>query len=216
MAVVYRHIRLDTNEVFYVGIGKEEKRAYNKNRRSNFWKSIISKTDYNVEILFNDLTWDEACEIERYLIKFYGRRDLNTGSLINLTDGGDGVNGYKHTPERLLKMSINNKGRIPWNIGLPAYNKGVKMSEEQRLKLIGHTLTQEAKDKISDANKGRKRTEDTNKKITDSQKKIILNTETGIFYFGVKEAAESIGSVQVTLNSKLNGYKRNNTNFIYV
>jgi hypothetical protein len=27
---VYKHIRKDTNEVFYIGIGKTEKRAYNK------------------------------------------------------------------------------------------------------------------------------------------------------------------------------------------
>ena len=30
MAIVYRHIRLDKNEVFYIGIGKTEKRAYEK------------------------------------------------------------------------------------------------------------------------------------------------------------------------------------------
>ena len=28
MAVVYRHIRLDKNEPFYIGIGEKENRAY--------------------------------------------------------------------------------------------------------------------------------------------------------------------------------------------
>ena len=32
--VVYRHIRNDTNEVFYIGIGKTEKRAYSIHSRN--------------------------------------------------------------------------------------------------------------------------------------------------------------------------------------
>ena len=55
MAIVYRHIRLDKNEPFYIGIGKEIKRAYDK-RRGNHWKSIIKKTEYRVDILFDNLT----------------------------------------------------------------------------------------------------------------------------------------------------------------
>lgn len=54
MAIVYRHRRLDTNEIFYIGIGKEEKRAFNKKDRSLWWKRIIDKTIYNVEIISKD------------------------------------------------------------------------------------------------------------------------------------------------------------------
>jgi NUMOD4 motif/HNH endonuclease len=45
--------------------------------------------------------------------------------------------------------------------------------------------------------------------------KIIINTQTGIFYYGIKEAADSIGSKYSTLASKLSGHDRNNTPFIY-
>ena len=62
MAIVYRHRRLDTNEIFYVGIGKAETRAHNKsNNRSLFWKNIVNKTNYSVEIIARDISWEEAC-----------------------------------------------------------------------------------------------------------------------------------------------------------
>ena len=49
--LIYRHIRLDTNEVFYVGIGNE-KRPYTKHRRSGFWNNIVNKTEYEVLKLY--------------------------------------------------------------------------------------------------------------------------------------------------------------------
>ena len=66
--VVYRHIRLDKDIPFYIGIGKDINRPYNKKDRSTFWKSIINKTEYIVEILFEDLTKDE---IKLYLDSLY-------------------------------------------------------------------------------------------------------------------------------------------------
>jgi len=114
MAYVYKHMRLDNNEIFYVGIGSDNKgkfiRAHSKKGRSKFWKSITKNIKYEVQIVCNDITWEEACEKERELIKQYGRRDLNTGTLCNLTDGGDGINGYVHTKERLLKLSDETRG----------------------------------------------------------------------------------------------------------
>ena len=107
MAYVYRHVRLDKNEVFYVGIGLNDnfgkyKRAHSF-ARSNFWKKITNKSEYVVEIMFDDLTWEEACEKEKEFIKIYGRKDLNEGTLVNLTDGGDG--SLNVSPESRKKQS---------------------------------------------------------------------------------------------------------------
>jgi len=79
---VYRHIRLDKNEPFYIGIGhnklnedKKYKRAYTKHRKSSIWNNIVKKTDFIVEIIFDEQTkesaiikeWKSAAEINKVL-----------------------------------------------------------------------------------------------------------------------------------------------------
>ncbi len=110
MAVVYTHTRLDTGKVFYVGIGKNETRAFNTYHRSNWWKKITSKTKYQVNITHKDILWEEALVIEKYLISFYGREDLKQGTLCNMTDGGEGV--LNPTVERREAISMCNKQRL--------------------------------------------------------------------------------------------------------
>lgn len=44
--------------------------------------------DFTVEIIFDNLTEDEANEIEIYLISKYGKKINNTGILYNILDGG--------------------------------------------------------------------------------------------------------------------------------
>ena len=51
----------------------------------------------------------EALDREIELIKHYGRKDLNEGHLLNLTDGGEGPSGYKRTEESKKKQSITSK-----------------------------------------------------------------------------------------------------------
>lgn len=101
----YLHTRLDTNEVFYVGIGKSKnyKRAYSKYNRNKYWKNIINVTKYKIEIVFESDSYDEVKQKEIELIKFYGRKDLGLGKLCNLTDGGEGTVNYKHSKETINK-----------------------------------------------------------------------------------------------------------------
>jgi hypothetical protein len=125
MAIVYRHIRLDKNEPFYIGIGKTDRRAHRKDARNKYWNRIVSKTDYRVEILFDDLTWEEACEKEKEFIKLYGRKDLGLGSLVNMTDGGDGQLGLIHSEETKQKIGLYHIGN-KWNLGRIANEKTKK------------------------------------------------------------------------------------------
>lgn len=114
MAYVYRHIRLDKNIPFYIGIGSDLtfKRAFEKSRRTKLWNKIISKTDYEVEILFDNLTWEDACKKEIEFISLYGRIDKNLGTLVNMTDGGEGALGrtYKMKEETKAKLSKSHTG----------------------------------------------------------------------------------------------------------
>lgn len=180
MAIVYQHRRKDNGEVFYVGIGKNEKRAYSKSSRGKFWLDYTSKYQYEVVVSHRDIIWEEACSIEKYLICFYGRRDLGLGSLVNITDGGDGlINASEFTRK---KMSLAKIGKTTWNKGvahtqetknkISKANKGKKlpsMTEEAKAKIsVGNTgkvpwnknkkipLSEEAKRKISASHKGKK------------------------------------------------------------
>ena len=118
MAIVYRHRRLDNNTIFYIGIGKEEKRAYQLRSRNQYWKNIISKTKYEVEIIADNISYEDAKELEIFLISLYGRKDLDKGLLCNMTDGGDGNTNF----------SIDLKNKISNSL------KGKKQSEETILK----------------------------------------------------------------------------------
>ena len=134
MAVVYIHKKNTNDLVFYVGIGKTIKRAYSNANRNKFWKNTVEKHGYTVEILKQNITWEQACLFEKELILRFGRKDLKTGCLVNLTEGGEGVLNYIYTDEVKIKMSLLKKG-----ISSPM--KGV-------------VLSQETKDKISKSKKG--------------------------------------------------------------
>lgn len=117
MAIVYQHRRKDTNEVFYIGIGKNRKRAYEKyHHRNQHWKSIVAKYGYEADVLIEGIEWADACKIESGLILDYGRSDLNLGGLVNQTNGGDGGYGMILKPEskekiRQFQLSLNKKGK---------------------------------------------------------------------------------------------------------
>lgn len=113
---LYRHIRPDKNEPFYIGIGTKNskhcgsykhlyQRAYNKEGRNKIWKDILKKNDgqFKVDILLETNIYSviKAKEIE--FIALYGRKDLGTGTLANLTDGGDGQSGRIEILNRIRK-----------------------------------------------------------------------------------------------------------------
>lgn len=125
MYYLYRHIRLDKNEVFYIGIGKLAKnakltsieseyyrRAYSKTSRNRYWKNIIKSSDYEVEVLLDSDSRNFIKQKEREFIKLYGRRDLKLGTLVNMTDGGEGKEGVINSKITISKMSESAKKNI--------------------------------------------------------------------------------------------------------
>lgn len=167
MAVIYQHRRSDTNQVFYVGIGKTTKRAYSVYNRNIHWRHIVGKVDYVVEVLQENLTWEDACKEETRLIALHGRSDLKKGYLVNQTDGGEGSVGLIFSEKHKLKISKANTGRFiseEWKRRMSAAQKGkVKkpLSEEHKSKLsrarLGKKASDETKQSMSEAAKSRKR-----------------------------------------------------------
>ena len=97
---LYQHIRLDTNEPFYIGIGTKynHKKDYTRakargKQRNSIWRGITQRVDYIIEILFESDEYDFIKTKEIELIKQYGQIIKNDGTLCNLTNGGDGTKG---------------------------------------------------------------------------------------------------------------------------
>ncbi len=108
---VYLHRKKTTGEVFYVGKGKG-RRAWQHSDRSDYWKKVANKHGYLVELFQNNIQEWYAFELEKELIAYYGRENLNEGTLVNFTDGGEGVSGYICSPERKQEMSKQRKGEL--------------------------------------------------------------------------------------------------------
>jgi len=73
---VYLHRRNDTNEVFYVGSGRDN-RAYSKHSRNKQWKAITDSVEYTVSIVMSNLSKEDAREAETLLIEMYGDQVVN-------------------------------------------------------------------------------------------------------------------------------------------
>jgi hypothetical protein len=134
---LYRHIRHDKNQIFYVGIGTKSKqdvrcnsfyRAYAKHIDNDIWMKIVAKTTWHFEILHESSIREEVGMMETQLIEQYGRIFNNTGILANFTLGAEKHNvGYKHTEETKKKISDQQKGK-------PGRRLGAKLTDEQRKK----------------------------------------------------------------------------------
>jgi len=221
MAYVYRHIRLDKNQPFYIGIGSDAnyKRAREKFNRSKFWKSIVSKTKYEIQIIMDGLTWDKACDKEKEFISLYGRKDLDKGTLVNLTDGGEGALGilmseenkhklskrmvgkknslgYKHSDDTKIKISLHSKNRI---VKQETKNKLSNLLKGNKNNL-GKKLSEETKNKISKANKGRALSQNTKDAVSKAHWKgyvyqLDMNTDNVIWKYKTAKEANLITGI---------------------
>lgn len=74
----------------------------------------------------------------------------------------------------------------------------------------------ETKAKISIAGIGRVVSAATREKQSNARKKLILNVETGIYYHGTADAADSVGINMSTMYNILTGISKNKTKLVYV
>jgi hypothetical protein len=199
MTYLYRHIRLDTNEPFYIGIGSDDtyKRANNKKGRSYSWKDIAYKYLYKIDIILDNLTWEEACEKEKEFIKLYGRKDLNLGTLVNFTDGGEGQNNRKDSIETKIKKSKPKSEIAKTNMKNSHKNRDYSYLKNKAGAKLGIKKTLEHTIKIQ--------------KAADNKKIKIYCPELNMIFNSLTEAGDKLnrssGSISNVLKSKTNKTK---------
>lgn len=148
----------------------------------------------------------EECNIEllnkreRYWQDYYNVLKKGLNSKTTSIDGKSG----KLSQETILKMSKSLKGKKAWN-------KGVKGM------FLGRKFSDETKKKLTIANTGRFYSKETREKIgkNNSNSKIILDMNTGIYYHSICDLAKILNVNHSTLYDKLTGRKgyKNNTNY---
>jgi hypothetical protein len=170
---VYAYLRTDGTP-YYIGKGKDN-RAFVKHKTPQDRSRII--------ILQNNLTEEKAHSLETTLIFWYGRKDLGTGILRNLTDGGEGMSGFKHSE------STKDKLRVPKSESTKAKMRGEKSADHKekirnanRCKVVDPLyLAKLRKPKLNKSNYKRKFTQEhcdnIRKGIKASGRTYLLETE---------------------------------------
>lgn len=240
---------MERNYKLYVHISPSNKRYYgitqkkNVNRRwqnGNGYKNnihffnAITKygwDNFKHEVLFIDLTKEEACLLEQCYIALYDSTNPSKG--YNRSYGGETNRGFTFTEESKKKLSDAHKGKT-----LSDEHKH-KISESEKGEkhwLYGKHHSDETKQKISKANKGKNcgennhnygklkgenhpmygkhHTDETKRKISEnnssSRKVICLNT--GEVFNSIKEASQKMNLNYNSLrqaipsNKKYKGY----------
>jgi hypothetical protein len=232
--VVYIHRRKDNDTIFYVGMGSP-KRVKSKSHRNNHWRNIVSKYGYYYEVVANELSQEDAYELEMFLIDELGRKDLGKGDLVNMTDGGDGCNNWNDARTKIMieKNRKNMKSVSQYNSKgefIKSYRSISEASKQSdiarqtirdcvngKLKTAGgfvwvlsdveYNHNPNRFDKGSNAMKGGK----------NPNAKLVLNKETGIFYQSLSMAFKSQNKYKMSaFKAQVRGQNKNKTNFEYV
>ena len=151
----YVHRRADTGVIFYVGKGTGRRARFILNRNP-YWQHVAAKHGYEVEIVAYFYAEEDAFSHEREMIAELRRSGVK---LANLTEGGEGTVGRRHTAEARAKMSEAAAGR--------------KVSDATREKLSmvhqGRVMTAEHRANLSEANRRRFSTPEGRQKARECQ-----------------------------------------------
>lgn len=124
---VYYHINLDNGDIFYVGKGSGNRHKALDNR-SEFWMRYTSKyKNWKSIIYLDNLTNEDALDLEKNEIKRIGRRLDKKGTLVNILPGGNGF------PESYLERRKNLKAELSL---LPEYQDKKLFKREGQLAIL--------------------------------------------------------------------------------
>lgn len=195
---VYAYLREDYTP-YYIGKGKGNRSHY-KGKKDRI--KVPQNKSYII-IIKDNLTEFQSFMLERYYIRWFGKKIDNTGILRNLSDGGDGgsYKGRKLSEEHKRKIGLSSKGNT-WNIGrklseetkrkIGLASKGNTWNIGRPSKLKGIPRDEDTKQKIREKRKLQIITEEAKLKVSISQGQPVSST-TGDIYHSVREAARQTG-----------------------
>lgn len=210
---IYTLRREDSTEIRYVGKTSNLSRRCTQhmapssytNKKSTWLKNWVFKArKEGVKILIEELELvnSNGCLEEKYWIAQFKTWGFN---LVNLTEGGEGLSGYKHSKKAKKKMS--------------RFRTGKKHSPETIKKIIeshtGKKLSDITKQKISDIHKGVKLSNEIKLK---RYRVPIICIEDNIRFEYVSEAAKYYGVLVTSISNQLRGHSkkiRNGKTFKY-
>jgi len=140
MNCVYKITNLLNNKI-YIGKTSDYKKRWYKHiytSKKDIKKSLIHKAikkygidNFKFEILEENLIQDELTNREIYYISLYKTNVKKYGNKYgyNLTDGGEGISGYKYTTKQKEKINTAKLSKKQVLEILEAYNCGAKVSD---------------------------------------------------------------------------------------
>ena len=207
MYIVYQH-KNKINSKIYIGITSrtpEERWGHNGNnyKTSPYFYNAIQKYGWNNfehNILYTNLTKEQACQKEQELIQYFHSMDRNFG--YNSTSGGE---MFVMNPETKSKISNKLKGNTN-GLGHPcSEEKKQKISQAQK----GREFTEEHKQKLSKAAKQRHVPCSEQKRKTLSQnypyKKPVYCLELDIVFESVQECSRALDIPATNISKLCNG-----------
>lgn len=212
---VYIHHKRSNGEPFYVGKGalrtrqKSQgcERAYTHDRRNPAWHRIVSKHGIVVCIVASCRDDETAQSLECNLIASIGRRNLGTGPLINLTDGGDGHAGLM-VSDGLRKKRSESASRKRTDAWVRSIRIARKSGGNGGVVKLGDHLPDSWRRSLA-----RSKTGALNPyygKPSPVSKKVV-NRTTGVVYDSIARAAAAEGINPKTLYQYLDGARPNKT-----
>ena len=202
---VYAYVRLDSNTYFYIGKGTG-KRVTEFYGRSKHFLNILDSVPCAYEILYNNLTEQQALDLEMqtidelllegYSLEIDSDRNQGFNHLVNCTLGGEGVSGYRQTPESIAKSVHYGK------------DNGMYGRKGHLCPSYGKTHTEEHNNKIREGNPRSTKVKcielDIEAKSYREMEKILLNDYDIVCYHG------TIASICKGKNWSGGYYKDNN------
>lgn len=209
MFYVYAYLRNTNSDTakadtpYYIGKG-------NGNRAYGRHKGVpVPKDKTRIIFLETNLTELGAFAIERRMIEWYGRKDLDTGILHNRTAGGEGVTGRRHTQAEKDNISKFHTGRSRPECTGERISAALS-GRQGHTKRTGCVHTQETKARISAAAAGPYHSQYGTKQSDETKKKrsLALKGRTHEEIYGVDESKRlkenlRMKATQQALNRKL-------------